>query len=1160
MDIKKHHILKSFYFNILKKSALYIMLMGLFCMSSLTTQAQQSSTLTTQAEVNSFKGTLNGSTSVTGNLIVGPSNNITHLDSLYFLTEITGNFDIRENSALKSIEDFPALKKIGGRCLILNHDSLETVNGFSVLDSIGENFWISGNKMLNGLGDYDSLRHIQGNFIIGDEFDHGRPNPFLKHMGNFPVLTTIEGYYWIHDNDMLVNGNIVPMLESIGGYFLISNNDALTNVGSFPSLTTVGEYISIIHNNNLRSLYDIHALTSIGESSSDGAKIPTLNNAIRLNAKIVVDNNPSLEDCCVLTKFRRGEAYEDSGIYVSNNAAGCNNPGEAICNPTIWTLRNTHQLPSHSTNTAIIISSNTRWRLRKSNSATDWITMFSNENTSVADNLEENFMTFSTTTVTITHHRASTSTSRSAELTLVAIGDNGHELTTPSPIMITLTQLGIPPPYPNDVALATQAEVNNFRSILNGATAIAGNLTIGPSSDITDLRPLNFLTEITGNFEIGQDGSNTEGVPNGNSALVDIGDFPFLQKIGGRYYVTQNTNLVNGGNFPVLEKIGGIFFIRDNDRLESMGTFPRLKSIGTYFSIRSNEILPSLYDFPALTSIGMGSAWVPSSNSGNGSTVSSVSIVVEENDSLQYCCVLRKFNSTGNYPVSGGVYVNNNATEGCDEVCTFLQYTGNIVLRTQQAVDTIRATLGDPRITILKGGLTIGPSNDITDLSPLNFLTEITGGFRLGTNGGGNSVLVDVGDFPALQRIGEFFLVQRHANLEDLGNFPVLGSIGGNFDLRDNANLEDLGNFPVLGSIGGNFFISTNNNLEDVGDFPALTRINRSFQIIANNHLEDVGDFPVLERIRGLFEIRSNANLEDMGYFPSLTTIGGHVNIRLNDHLIYLYDFPALTSIGSGFGDISTTKTSVEFIENLSIVLQYNSSLKYCCVLENFRLGGSHEVSGEIHIEHNAAGCNSASEATCGPSVEFSSDTIRVPFYSTDTAFLISSNTRWRLQESSVDWVETFSASGESPRDSLMGGRLLTGSHTPVQVNYQLNLTSSVREVGLLVSSLDSTGVATLADTLTLIQEKVDEILQLESANPVKVSHLADSTEIVIRSNVRWRLRKPSDTTWMRLSSAAEHAITNRDTVIGNDIGVPSSRFTVVTLSYEVLPTANLAA
>ena len=1118
MDIKKHHILKNFYFNILKKSALYIMLMGLFSMIHLKAQAQ-SSTLTTQTEVNNFRGTLNGSTSVTGNLIVGASSDITDLSPLDFLTEITGNFDIRENSALKSIEDFPALKKIGGRCLILNHDSLETVNGFSVLDSIGENFWISGNKMLNGLGDYDSLRHIQGNFIIGDEFDSGRPNPFLKHMGNFPVLTTIEGYYWIHDNDMLVNGNIVPMLESIGGYFLISNNDALTNVGSFPSLTTVGEYISIIHNNNLRSLYDIHALTSIGESSSDGAKIPTLNNAIRLNAKIVVDNNPSLEDCCVLTKFRRGEAYEDSGIYVSNNAAGCNNPGEAICNPTIWTLRNTHQLPSHSTNTAIIISSNTRWRLRKSNSATDWITMFSNENTSVADNLEENFMTFSTTTVTITHHRASTSTSRSAELTLVAIGDNGHELTTPSPIMITLTQLGIPP-YPNDVALATQAEVNNFRSILNGATAIAGNLTIGPSSDITDLRPLNFLTEITGNFEIGQDGM-TNGVPNGNSALVDIGDFPFLQKIGGRYYVTQNTNLVNGGNFPVLEKIGGVFFIRDNDKLESMGTFPRLKSIGAYVSIRSNGILPSLYDFPALTSIGMGSPWVPSVSSTTNNPVDNVSIIVENNDSLQYCCVLRKFNSNGTYPVSGGVYVNNNATEGCDEICTFLQYTGNIVLRTQQAVDTIRATLGDPRITILKGGLTIGPSNDITDLSPLNFLTEVTGNFFIDNN----SALVNVDSFPVLKKIG-YLLIRTNANLEDAGDFPVLERIETHVEISTNDNLKNAGDFPVLEKIGGIFLIELNNNLEDLGDFPEL------------------------DSIGGFYAIANNIRLTNVGYFPSLTTIGQYFSIRGNDNLRYLYEFPELTSIGNG---------STFFLDGtFSILLQDNSLLKYCCVLTKFRSGGAYQVSDNVLINRNAMGCNGTSEANCDPFVDLSKgDTLMLPYNSVDTTFTIVSNARWQSskQNADEDWITMLSAGEESSPNTIMGGQNGELTYNSVTVNYHLNGTDESRAVNLLASFLDDMNVATLSDTLTLMQEAKKNILQLQSPSEVNVSDSADNTDIHFRSNVGWRLSKPEGASW--ITNFSDGTTSNTDTL---EVNIRDEKIlattTTVTISYEETPTS----
>ena len=173
--------------------------------------------------------------------------------------------------------------------------------------------------------------------------------------------------------------------------------------------------------------------------------------------------------------------------------------------------------------------------------------------------------------------------------------------------------------------MTTQEQVNNIRNILGSATVIDGYLQIGPSSDITRLDSLYFLTEITKNFFIGGSGAN-------NSALTNIGDFPALQKIGGGYSVAGNSALIHGGSFPVLESIGdkfiaeggvggnqndighlhGYFFIRSNPKLESLGTFPRLKSIATSFTARGHESLRSLYDFPSLISIGMGAPWVPS--------------------------------------------------------------------------------------------------------------------------------------------------------------------------------------------------------------------------------------------------------------------------------------------------------------------------------------------------------------------------------------------------------------------------------------------------------------------------------------------------------------------------------------------------------------------
>ena len=254
---------------------------------------------------------------------------------------------------------------------------------------------------------------------------------------------------------------------------------------------------------------------------------------------------------------------------------------------------------------------------------------------------------------------------------------------------VVITQEALPDHiHVGDVTLTNQAQVDSIRSTLGDSriTAIDGYLQIGPSSGITRLDSLYFLTEITKNFFIG-------GVNASNTALKNIGDFPNLQKIGGGYSVAGNPELIHGGNFPVLESIGdkfiasggisgsqnainvlhGYFFIRSNPKLESLGTFPRLKRIGTSFTVRSHNILRFLYDFPSLISIGVGTPYVPSEGDNSANT----SIVVESNPNLSDCYTLTEFLSGGATVVNGGIYINNNAT-GCssgDEIMASAPHT-----------------------------------------------------------------------------------------------------------------------------------------------------------------------------------------------------------------------------------------------------------------------------------------------------------------------------------------------------------------------------------------------------------------------------------------------------------------------------------------------------
>ena len=119
--------------------------------------------LTTQAAVNSIRDTLGRATAITGNLTIGPSSNITHLDSLYFLAEITGNWIIQRNSNLESIVGFDSLTKIGNNLEVSDNLELTRIS-LPALDTVRGNFHIQDNGELDTLGDYRSLRWIMAIF------------------------------------------------------------------------------------------------------------------------------------------------------------------------------------------------------------------------------------------------------------------------------------------------------------------------------------------------------------------------------------------------------------------------------------------------------------------------------------------------------------------------------------------------------------------------------------------------------------------------------------------------------------------------------------------------------------------------------------------------------------------------------------------------------------------------------------------------------------------------------------------------------------------------------------------------------------------------------------------------------------------------------------
>ena len=446
----------------------------------------------------------------------------------------------------------------------------------------------------------------------------------------------------------------------------------------------------------------------------------------------------------------------------------------------------------------------------------------------------------------------------------------------------------------------------------------------------------------------------TNGVPNGNSALVDIGDFPFLQKIGGGYFVTQNTNLVNGGNFPVLDSIGGYFFIRNNDKLENVGTFPRLKDIGTYVSIRSNGNLRYLYDFPALTSIGDGRAWVPSSNSGRGSALNDVSIVVEGNTLLLYCCIFTKFTSGSTISIAASIHINDNL-EGCnsasqaecgvvvslDELSIFstsLESSFTLISNSRWRLN--KPNSGFDWITTFSDGtmnvtdsLTGGNNDSITStLITINYdqssrseesLTASLFIYSLDASDvatpadtltvvirmanplySGNIVVDDQADVDVLSASGAPFAEGNTIHMIQ-GNVVISGSVTdlsifNNIDtITGYLRAEGLTQLRALSQASGNGDYVGLTNLRMVGGYFIVGQGEVSSLIgSSNTSLDSVGYFPHLESIGSSFEIRNNTSLDAVGTFPVLRSIGGRFRLRDNNQLLYIPDFDSLVRIG----------------------------------------------------------------------------------------------------------------------------------------------------------------------------------------------------------------------------------------------------------------------
>ena len=274
------------------------------------------------------------------------------------------------------------------------------------------------NDKLTNLGDFPVLQSIGGNFWVSS-------NDSLTDLGDFPALQTIGEYFKVDDNRNFTALGDFPALQTIGGYFSV---DALTDLGDFPALQTIGGYFRVTYT-ALTDLGDFSMLMSIGVGR---VYVPSERQTID-NVSIVVESNSRLSDCYTLTNFLPGGDHAVSGeIYINNNALGCNSGDQIMADP------HTIMLTSHTDGDSIAIAYNevTAQTITFTvGGASGWASTITGDDFITMDPVMNVADTGVTITVRATPTGENTGVERSATITLTTTG-----IGMPASVSLTITQ------------------------------------------------------------------------------------------------------------------------------------------------------------------------------------------------------------------------------------------------------------------------------------------------------------------------------------------------------------------------------------------------------------------------------------------------------------------------------------------------------------------------------------------------------------------------------------------------------------------------------------------------------------------------------------------------------------------------------------------------
>ena len=423
--------------------------------------------------------------------------------------------------------------------------------------------------------------------------------------------------------------------------------------------------------------------------------------------------------------------------------------------------------------------------------------------------------------------------------------------------------------------LETQQDVIDFAANYGTCSTIPVRLIIREYSpnDITDLSPLSFITNVTGELELY------------NLALSDLSGLDNVSNVSGDLIVSNLDQITDMSDFTSLQTIG-TFNLSGCDGITSI-TNGSL-TVSNSFQLSGLSSLSNLNNFNLLGSPFISISNCPILTSINCRPANSSTFFIKG-------MTLSNLPALPKIDIGSSVFLFTNGSlsiQDCNALTDLLDINTSlggsqgitVIKNNSSLTNTDRLFLSSPRIIEITDNISLSSLD-------LGFFNRITNSFTI--HGNANLTTLNLSN---LEYVEQTFLISNNASLTSLDGLDNLIAVR-DLQIVNNNALIDIANLTSLENITRNLYIANNDNLTSIGGLTSLERIYEELSVLSNQNLTTIGSYPELRGVQEQITIDDNPALLDLGTMPKL---GNLQSANLN---IDILNNPSLTSL-SGFDNL----------------------------------------------------------------------------------------------------------------------------------------------------------------------------------------------------------------------------------------------------------------